>query len=219
MPELLTAAQMRDIENAAIRSGKVTGLELMERAGQGVVDAILREWPALSELGQRAVILCGPGNNGGDGFVVARLLRNAGWNVTVFLFGEVAKLPPDAKANFNAWRQLGEVSSPTEEGSFHYDLNGGLVVDALFGTGLDRPLACNDTFFDDFNVLNDPGMTGGAHVVAIDIPSGLSADNGTPLGNSLFADLTVTFHRKKVGHVMGDGPKICGKVVVTDIGL
>ena len=87
MAELLTAAQMRAIERAAIDSGQVTGLELMERAGRGVVAAILQEWPDLATTSHRAVVLCGPGNNGGDGFVVARLLKERGWEVDVFLYG------------------------------------------------------------------------------------------------------------------------------------
>lgn len=122
MTELLTAAQMRAIEAAAIASGKVTGLELMERAGQGVVDAIFAQWPELAPaasgergpapvakatppeyFGQddgkalRAVVLCGPGNNGGDGLVVARLLKDAGWDVDVYFAGDPDKLPPDAR--------------------------------------------------------------------------------------------------------------------------
>ncbi|MDP5086431.1 MAG: bifunctional ADP-dependent NAD(P)H-hydrate dehydratase/NAD(P)H-hydrate epimerase, partial [Yoonia sp.] len=123
MTELLTAAQMRAIEHAAIASGAVTGLELMERAGRGVVEAIFAQWPELAPDaglagGQppdprdisaqkkerlRAVVLCGPGNNGGDGFVVARLLKEAGWDVEVFLYGEAERLPPDAKVNYERW--------------------------------------------------------------------------------------------------------------------
>jgi ADP-dependent NAD(P)H-hydrate dehydratase / NAD(P)H-hydrate epimerase len=91
MTELLTAAQMRAIEAAAIASGEVTGLELMERAGRGVVEAIFEEWPELRATTHRAVVLCGPGNNGGDGFVVARLLQEWGWEVEVFLYGDPEK--------------------------------------------------------------------------------------------------------------------------------
>ena len=116
MTELLTSAQMRAIEGAAIASGAVTGLALMERAGQGVVEAVFETWPALAPEGwggrgaargggpagaHRAVVLCGPGNNGGDGFVVARLLAGLGWAVEVFLYGEADRLPPDARANDN----------------------------------------------------------------------------------------------------------------------
>ena len=126
MTELLTAAQMRAIEKAAIDAGEVTGLELMERAGEGVVEAIYEEWPALwddscAEEGavqrdapakrNRAVVLCGPGNNGGDGFVVARLLHARGWEVRVFLYGDAEKLPPDARVNYELWSKGGKVQS------------------------------------------------------------------------------------------------------------
>ena len=109
MTELLTAAQMRAIEQAAIASGEVTGLELMERAGRGVVEAILEWRPELAKTAHRAVVLCGPGNNGGDGFVVARLLKEWGWEVEVFLYGDPAKLPPDARVNYERWGELGAV--------------------------------------------------------------------------------------------------------------
>ena len=93
MTELLTAAQMRAIEAAAMASGRVTGPELMERAGAGVAEAVLLHWPAFARTPQRAVVLCGPGNNGGDGFVVARLLAARGWQVTVCALGP--SLTPD----------------------------------------------------------------------------------------------------------------------------
>ena len=109
MTELLTAAQMRAIEAAAIASGQVTGLELMERAGRGVVEAVFQEWPELRAGSYRAVVLCGPGGNGGDGFVVARLLKEWGWEVEVFLYGEVEGMPPDARVNYERWLGMGEV--------------------------------------------------------------------------------------------------------------
>ena len=86
--ELVTAAQMRAIETEAIESDRVTGIDLMERAGQGVVDGIFEEWPEIEKGGRRALVLCGPGNNGGDGFVVARLLHERGWDVQVLLYGD-----------------------------------------------------------------------------------------------------------------------------------
>src|SRR6056297_3031142 len=111
MTELLTAAQMRAIEQAAIESGQVTGLELMERAGRGVVEAVFEEWPELAQAPHRAVVLCGPGNNGGDGFVVARLLKAWGWEVEVYLYGDGEKLPPDARVNYERWRAMGDVAA------------------------------------------------------------------------------------------------------------
>lgn len=231
MTELLTAAQMRAIEAAAIASGQVTGLELMERAGQGVVDAIFEEWPALARAPGRAVVLCGPGNNGGDGFVVARLLKGWGWEVGVFLYGDAERLPPDARVNYERWLGMGEVRPHSawqaRRGGWQCDL----VVDALFGTGLSRPLA--DLVTDFWNLADmvecfavEPGHgIGRPAIVAVDLPSGLCADSGRMIGNAGFgrdaaaAHLTVTFHRAKPGHFLGEGPGLCGELKIADIGL
>jgi hydroxyethylthiazole kinase-like uncharacterized protein yjeF len=248
MTELLTAAQMRAIEQAAIASGEVTGLELMERAGRGVVEAIFEEWPEMAQAPHRAVVLCGPGNNGGDGFVVARLLKEWGWEVEVFLYGDPDKLPPDARVNYERWTEAGDVrhldmprpavdqSSAFADAASHMpDLRRNpaaetcppfLLVDALFGIGLTRPLTGIDEvvwhwdYLTNFRDLND------ARVVAIDVPSGLDADTGQiVLGEALAgtgvlpADLTVTFHAPKPGHVKALNPKLLGRVVIKDIGL
>ncbi len=110
MTELLTSAQMRAIEQAAFETGQATGLELMERAGQGVVDAFLERFSELSPPpAGGALVLCGPGNNGGDGFVIARLLSERGWNVTCFLYGDSARLPDDARTNHDRWAEIGPV--------------------------------------------------------------------------------------------------------------
>ena len=217
MTELLTAAQMRTIEQAAIESGEVSGLELMERAGRGVVEAIFEAWPGLGCAPHRAVVLCGPGNNGGDGFVVARLLKAWGWQVEVFLFGDAEKLPPDAKTNHDRWRELGPVAALSQ--APYAAQAADLFVDALFGTGLGRAL--------EGAVLDwaagqaaDPGSR--AKTVAVDMPSGLCSDSGRTLdaaGHSVRAALTVSFHAAKLGHYLKDGPDRCGRVTVADIGL
>jgi hydroxyethylthiazole kinase-like uncharacterized protein yjeF len=259
MTELLTAAQMRAIEEAAIASGEVTGLELMERAGRGVVEAIFEEWPELRATSHRAVVLCGPGNNGGDGFVVARLLKEWGWAVEVFLYGDPERLPPDARVNYGRWREMGEVGPLTLPiGAETYqrlercsgdwkpgqrDIAPFYVVDALFGIGLRRSLKQQEN--DDLVMLcvnlDDIWLDSGgpvARFVAIDVPSGLCADSGRILAPesaedqwdeeeidedprfcSIKADLTVTFHRRKPGHVLARGPLMCGKLRVVDIGL
>ncbi len=266
MSELLTAAQMRAIEQAAIESGEVTGLELMERAGQGVVEAIFEEWPELeardkeaggqppdprdiSGMRMRAVVLCGPGNNGGDGFVVARLLRERGWAVEVFLYGDAENLPSDARVNYERWCALGEVDPLTEKnlrkGGF-----ADIYVDALFGTGLKRGLEGEI-----YNVVRHLSGVDGDHyqdrTISIDAPSGLCLDSGHVLqqepiavwpdellGNlskeakdrmatvggpralhDRFASLTVCFDSPKPGHFLAQGPDLCGKVVVKDIGI
>lgn len=217
MSELLTAAQMRSIEMAAIESGQVTGLELMERAGRGVVEAVFDEWPELAAIPHRAVVLCGPGNNGGDGFVVARLLKDWGWEVEVFLYGDPAKLPPDAKVNYERWAELGEIQLFRNAPKFAHETD--LYVDALLGTGLTRPLSGDvlEWALDrtcDFEVA--------AKTVAIDVPSGLCADSGRELARNpetVRAGLTVTFHSMKIGHVLAWGPFKCCKTVVANIGL
>ncbi|WP_395540392.1 NAD(P)H-hydrate dehydratase [Neotabrizicola sp. sgz301269] len=232
MTELLTAAQMRAIEQAAIASGEVTGLELMERAGRGVVEAIFEEWPELKATSHRAVVLCGPGNNGGDGFVVARLLKGWGWEVEVFLYGDPERLPPDARVNYERWLGMGEVKSLTDEAIDGYaeDHPGTrIAIDALFGTGLVRPFLDLSRVQMELNSWQAASHWDNAfpHVVGADLPSGLCADSGRFLGADLenpfdhapMANLTVTFHRKKNGHVLAEGPTACGRVVVKEIGL
>ena len=226
--EILSVAQMRALESRVIASGHVSATELMERAGQAVVDAVWTTWPHYAAQGARpwrALVLCGPGNNGGDGFVVARLLAEAGWAVTVHLLGDADRLPPDARAAHDCWLSHGEVwplGWPLPM------IQADLLVDALFGIGLTRPL---DPFlvelFDDIdaargNFFTGPDSPGIDDVVAIDTPSGLNADSGRVPGDPrgvLRADLTVTFHAPKPGHVFGDGPALCGRLVVADIGL
>ncbi len=228
MTELLTAAQMRAIEAEAIASGSVTGLELMERAGQGVVEAVFAEWPALATGAHRAVVLCGPGNNGGDGFVVARLLKEAGWAVEVFLYGDAEKLPPDARVNCERWVGMGGVvtldafsfvQTAFSGASRRNDFASGapVVFDALFGTGLTRPLTGDLAKI--VGLLSDMKEFGHGAVVAVDLPSGLCADSGRVLGAAPAAALTVTFHRAKQGHFLAEGPQLCGRLHCVDIGL
>ncbi|MEL7212584.1 MAG: NAD(P)H-hydrate dehydratase [Pseudomonadota bacterium] len=212
MTNLLSTAQMRAIEAAAMASGAVTGLELMERAGVGVVDALMHRWPEFAAAPHRAVVLCGPGNNGGDGFVIARLLAGQGWDVACYLLGQAAKLPPDARMNHDRWLQLGSVWSL--EGQDPLILEGAdLVVDALFGIGISRPLA------EPLVTLLSQAAPGKR--LAVDVPSGLCADSGKLLGPERagfgMADLTVTFEVPKWGHYLGDGPSVCGAIDVVPL--
>ncbi len=222
MSDLLTSAQMRAIERAAIESGATTGLRLMECAGEGVVGAILEAFPRLATSG-RAVVLCGPGNNGGDGFVVARLLHARGWSVAVFLFGDAPRLPPDARANHDRWAALGAVHPLDDPRGGVYGAFGreapDLVIDALFGTGLTRDLpgSLQQALAEIGEGRRDQRTS--LSVVAVDAPSGLCADSGRVRGTVLRADLTVTFHTAKPGHYLAGGPATCGALQVVDIGL
>ncbi|MFP7672809.1 NAD(P)H-hydrate dehydratase [Marivita sp. S0852] len=229
MTELLTAAQMRAIEQAEIESGAVTGLQLMERAGRGAVAAALAEWPELADGHHRAMILCGPGNNGGDGFVIARRLRDRGWDVDVFLYGDPAKLPPDAQVNHDIWRDMGQVR-PLDAPALTACDRPDLFVDAVFGTGLTRPLPEDVAAALDVQLMNTWPKPYDIHRLAIDCPSGLNLDTGTlPQRDEDVKDawprhlnsahLTVSFHCFKVGHVLALGPSLCGRVRLVDIGL
>ena len=229
MTELLTAAQMRAIESDAIASGAVTGRELMERAGRGVLEAIFEEWPQLAAAPHRAAVVCGPGNNGGDGFVVARLLADWGWQVETFLYGDAERLPPDARANCDRWRGMGGDVRPldafNEIPSEHPDV----VIDALFGTGLSRGL--------DAGAAHAVGLMGimrswspPVRVVAVDMPSGYCADSGRRLFDEPEvitrsvqrrpgADLTVTFERPRLGHRLDEAAQVVGRITVKPLGI
>ena len=221
MVQLVTSAQMRAIEAAAMDAGRTTGLELMERAGAAVVEAVLARWPDLARpAAAAAVVLCGPGNNGGDGFVVARLLRERGWSVTVFAIGWEALmlpgLPPragDAWANAVRWRQAGgQIADPTPEAVARAAAGAGLVVDALLGIGQYRSA---EGMLQPFRPLWRQGK---ARRVAVDIPTGWNCDSGEALATEPFpAELVVTFHAEKPVHA---ALRAAGaRVVVADIGL
>ena len=203
---------MRGIEQAAISAGRVTGLALMERAGRGVVEAIFAAWPDMAGAPGRAVVLCGPGNNGGDGYVIARLLAAAGWGVRVF-----ALAPPvtaDAAAMRARW--LGEVAPLAALGDA--DLAGGpVLVDAVFGTGLQRDIG------PEVRAPLERGLRCGCPLVAVDILSGICADSGRLRAGggepALRADLTVTFARPKLGHVLDEGGWRAGRLVVVPLDL
>ena len=196
---ILTVAGMAAADRAAIENG-TPGIELMERAGAAVVDAVIARFAP-----SPAVVLVGPGNNGGDGYVVARLLKELGWNVKVAALGPPKT--PDAQAAAGRWH--GATSPISGE-----VLSCGLIIDGLFGAGLDRPLSS------DLARLARSLKPLRNKIVAIDVPSGLAGDTGRPLAGECFpACLTVTFHRRKPAHVLQPGRDLCGEVVVADIGL
>jgi ADP-dependent NAD(P)H-hydrate dehydratase / NAD(P)H-hydrate epimerase len=212
MGEVLTAAQMRAIEAAAIASGAVTGLELMERAGRGVVAAVLEEWPEMALTSHRAVILCGPGGNGGDGFVVARVLAERGWEVICAQTAPPAA--PDAQEMARLWQGETRAIEKLEWRDFEVVE---LCVDAMFGTGLQRDIAPG------IWGLLEMAKTAGCKLVAVDILSGICADSGRVRAADGFlewpADLTVSFQQAKLGHYLAEGGKLRGPLTVVDLGL
>ncbi len=199
---VLSVAETYAADRAAMAAG-VSGVALMENAGRAVAEAVMARWDRRPVL-----VLCGPGNNGGDGFVAARHLAEAGWPVRLALLGARDRLAGDAAHHAALWK--GPVEAPSA------DLLGGdtLVIDALFGAGLSRPLDGAAR-----NVL-EAARARGLAVVAVDVPSGLSGDSGAVLGETVpTAALTVTFFRKKPGHLLLPGRVLCGEVVVADIGM
>lgn len=195
--KVLTVAEIGAADREAIAAG-TPGTVLMERAGTAVADTIAERFSP-----RPVCVLCGPGNNGGDGYVVARLLAERGWPVEVRALA--APATSDAKAAAATWD--GPITP------FDAPLEARLYVDAMFGAGLARPLNGEAA------VLANLLAAQPEAVVAIDVPSGLPGDTGAPAGPVVVAGLTVTFHAKKPAHVLQPGHELCGEVVVADIGL
>jgi ADP-dependent NAD(P)H-hydrate dehydratase / NAD(P)H-hydrate epimerase len=196
---LLSVAQMTAADRASIAAG-VPGEQLMQNAGQAVAREVLRLWSL-----RPTVVLCGPGNNGGDGFVVARLLEQCGWPVRVALLGARDKLTGDARHHAGLWAGPIEPMRPAAVAGAE------LVVDAIFGSGLSRPL-------DEIAAGTlAAAAAAGVPLVAVDVPSGVCGDTGESWG-AVPAACTVTFVRKKPGHLLLPGRTLCGEVIVADIG-
>lgn len=199
---LLTTRQMAMADRAAIAAG-TPGIELMERAGRAVAEAAFRR----AGVGGSVTLLCGPGNNGGDGFVAARLLRERGLKVRVVLPSGADGFKGDAAIALERW------AGPVEALSARPDAQSDVFVDALFGAGLTRPLS--GAFAEAVAFLNDTGCP----VIAVDMPSGVSGDTGKAEGGAVKASETVTFFRLKPGHLLQPGRSLCGPVTVADIGI
>lgn len=198
---LLDPVQMAAADRAAAVAG-VPGTRLMEAAGAAVAQAIQDRWAPTAVL-----VLCGPGNNGGDGFVAARLLQAAGWPVRVALAGDRTALRGDA-----AWAAQGW-AGPIESADPAAVTQVGLVVDALLGAGLNRaPDAAMEALIQAVNAA-------AAQVCAIDVPTGLDGATGQHPGAVVRADLTVTFFRRKPGHLLLPGRALCGELRCADIGI
>lgn len=197
--EIMTVAEMTAADRAAVARGVSIGA-LMERAGIAVAEAVRARFSH-----RRVVIWCGPGDNGGDGYVAARHLRRKGWSVRV----ETSAPPATDAARRAAARWKGETGPLSPEPT-----PADIYIDALFGAGLSRPLE------GDVARLARASNLLGKPVVAIDTPSGVSGDTGRAVGEVAFrADLTVTFHRRKLAHCLVEGRAACGDVIVADIGL
>ncbi len=202
MIELLTNSEMNAADRMTIAAG-IPGFDLMQRAGLAVAEAVIAGCPAGSAVG----VVTGSGNNGGDGFVAGRFLRDRGYPVRVLTVGDVAKLKDDAARAYAFWGGRTEPAVPDGLAGVE------TIVDAIFGAGLDRPVEGRAlTMIEAMNAAQVP-------VVAVDLPSGISGDTGQILAAAVQARKTVTFFRRKPGHVLLPGRLRCGEVRVADIGI
>lgn len=213
---LVTAQEMRELDRLTIEEYGTPGHVLMERAGAGATAALRKEFPHART--SAVLIVAGKGNNGGDGFVIARLLKKQGVKCEVILAARKAEVKGDALRNLTAFLRLRgrvtEVTEPVQLGLVQKKLSrNGLVVDALLGTGLNSPVQGL------MAALIDLINASGVPIVAVDIPSGLDADTGAPLGTAIQAELTVTFGCAKLGQIGDPGAEYIGRLVIVDIGI
>jgi ADP-dependent NAD(P)H-hydrate dehydratase / NAD(P)H-hydrate epimerase len=218
MKPVLSRAQMRAFDSHAISQCSVPGVVLMENAGRGATDVLVAELYAGALDRARPVIVCGAGNNGGDGLVIARHLLVRGASPVVFFAGNADRVAGDVRVNFDAWRGIGGEVQWLPPGAPLSTLReslarGEVVVDALFGTGLDRPI---EGWLADvvlaMNAASGPRF-------AVDLPSGLDADTGVALGVAVEAKVTATFGHYKLGLLTPGGASLAGRVRVVDIGV
>jgi hydroxyethylthiazole kinase-like uncharacterized protein yjeF len=197
---VLTVAQMNAADRLTMAAG-TPGSLLMQRAGEAVAQELVRRWTP-----RPVSVLCGPGNNGGDGFVIAVRLAQSGWTVRVALLGDITSLRGDAQHHARRWTGSVEPLTPRVIDDAE------LVVDSLFGSGLSRRLDSQVT--DTLTCATRRGIP----VIAVDVPSGVMGDSGEDWGAAAAA-CTVTFARKKPGHLLLPGRDLCGDIVVADIGI
>jgi ADP-dependent NAD(P)H-hydrate dehydratase / NAD(P)H-hydrate epimerase len=208
MIELLSNVEMIEADRRAIDGG-IAGIDLMEKAGKAVAEAAA-SW---RRAGSRVVVVAGPGNNGGDGFVAARLLAERGYDVQVHLVGEPARLKGDAALAAQKWKGPVIAARSGERNGANELCGADIVIDALFGAGLDRPVAGPArAMIEAMNAQSAP-------VIAVDLPSGINGTSGAVMGAAVNAAQTVTFFRKKPGHVLVPGRLHCGAISVADIGI
>ncbi len=206
--KIVNARQMREIDRKTIEDYGIASPVLMERAGLAVAARVRQSF----DRSARVVVLAGSGNNGGDGLVAARLLHNEGWDVRVFLLSQPERLSPDCLRQYETARMTGvrivEARPPALK-----DLRSALVIDAMLGTGLNKPLR------GDMAAVVDRVNRAGTDVVAVDIATGVSSDTGAVMGGAVRAVMTVTFGLPKAGHVFHPGAEYAGRLFVEDIGF
>ncbi len=211
-----TAAATRELDRLAIEDYNIPGYELMQRAANAAFTALLECWPNVKNI----IVLCGTGNNGGDGFIIAGLAKKLGLQVDLFVAGDLSSISGDAKKAMVYAFSLGiKVNSALEFNRIIRNKDNKsktgevIIVDALLGTGLTGKV--RDPFTHLINDINNSSLP----VLAIDIPSGLCSDSGEILGNAVKADVTITFIGRKIGLVTNSGTKLVGKLIFDDLNV
>ncbi len=212
--KVVTGETMQRIDRRAIEEFGVSGLALMENAGRGCADTINAEFGAGPE--RRAVIVAGKGNNGGDGYVIARLLKERGWQVATFVLATQEEIRGDARTNLDRLSDIPVLFCPGQGGLDRYGSalrDATVIVDALLGTGLSSEV--RGSYAEAIGMINSAGKP----VIAVDIPSGIDAATGKVLGCAVKADFTVTFALAKCGHFLYPGAEQTGRLRIVDIGI
>lgn len=215
---VMTRDEVRAFDAWAINSLGIPGVVLMENAGRSCAELILEKLKGVVE--PKVCIFCGTGNNGGDGYVIARHLINHGIKVTVVVCGDRNKIKGDARTNLDILEQMGgsvELLNPSDQDVAgqveHFCAGDGIIVDSLFGTGLRGQLS------DEFRLLIKSINACESPVLAVDIPSGLDCDTGEPLGRAIKAAWTVTFVAVKKGFLSANSTQYTGEIFVASIGI
>ena len=215
MMRIVTADTMQEIDKQTIEKYGIPGLTLMENAGRCCVETIIAEFGLKGT--NHAVVLAGKGNNGGDGYVIARLLSQQGWSVKVFVLAEREQISGDAATNLEKLpsNMIDFCPNKGQLPGLHMEeiIQADLIVDAMFGTGL-----CNDiggVYLETIELINASGRP----VLSVDIPSGIHGTTGRMLGDAIWANITVTFAFEKLGHLLYPGAEHTGKLIIADIGI
>jgi len=214
----MTREQVRSVDNWAINTLGIPGVVLMENAGRSCAEFIKNKLSGRTN--PKVCIFCGAGNNGGDGFVIGRHLLNSGFKVAVVICGDIDKVAGDAKINLDVLKQMGQVIEHLNLKNIEitkviqsFTADSDMVVDAIFGTGLKGHLK------DEYKKLIEAINALDLHILAVDIPSGLDCDTGTPHGAAIQADCTITFVAVKAGFESPSAAQYTGEVHVVSIGI
>jgi hydroxyethylthiazole kinase-like uncharacterized protein yjeF len=213
--KVFTSTQMQSTDRCAIEKFGIPGIILMENAGRGCVETLKKRFSGIAS--QKTIVFAGKGNNGGDGFVMARHLLDMGANVCVFLLGKISALKEDAKTNAEIARKIGIEINEIDTGNFnsfdHRLRHSDLIIDAIFGTGLSKP--ATGFYAEVFEKINSLKK----FVVAVDIPSGVDSDSGCLIGPHIKADLTLALAYLKRSHATFPSAGVMGDIEVIDIGI